>query len=95
MKEALIGAVVYIFGERFNTNDGIHNVHMNQGNIRRYSGDDGVFQDGALLFQFRGAVPGFDKWVGIFLAFASQAVHTSENGGHAHITSRLERPPAW
>ncbi|KAI7974190.1 hypothetical protein EIK77_000136 [Talaromyces pinophilus] len=73
------GAVVYIFGERFNTNDGIHNVHMNQGNIRRYWGEDGVFQDGALLFHF----PAADKWVGIFLAFASQAVHTSENGGHA------------
>jgi uncharacterized protein YukJ len=73
------GAVVYIFGERFDTNNGIHNVHMNQGNIRRYSGDDGVFQDGALLFHF----PETHKWVGIFLAFASQAVHTSENGGHA------------
>ncbi|GLA30100.1 hypothetical protein AnigIFM63604_007527 [Aspergillus niger] len=72
-------AVVYIFGERFNTNNGIHNVHMNQGNIRTYSGDDGVFQDGALLFHF----PEADKWSGIFLAFASQAVHTSENGGHA------------
>jgi uncharacterized protein YukJ len=73
------GAVVYIFGERFDTNNGIHNVHMNQGNIRRYSGDDGVFQDGAFLFHF----PETHKWVGIFLAFASQAVHTSENGGHA------------
>ncbi|RAL10716.1 uncharacterized protein BO97DRAFT_372015 [Aspergillus homomorphus CBS 101889] len=73
------GAVVYIFGERFSTNNGIHNVHMNQGNIRRYSGDDGVFQDGALLFHF----PKDDEWIGIFLAFASQAVHTSENDGHA------------
>ncbi|KAL5358809.1 hypothetical protein BJX96DRAFT_163998 [Aspergillus floccosus] len=72
-------AVLYIFGEKFNTNDGIHNVHMNQGNIQRYSGDDGVFQDGALLFHF----PEADKWAGIFLAFASQAVHTSENDGHA------------
>ncbi|KAF4161550.1 hypothetical protein CNMCM6936_003391 [Aspergillus lentulus] len=73
------GAVVCIFGEQFNTNDGIHNVHMNQGNIRRYSSDDGVFLDGALLFHF----PESDKWVGIFLAFASQAVHTRENDGHA------------
>ncbi|KAJ0417621.1 hypothetical protein BJY00DRAFT_289275 [Aspergillus carlsbadensis] len=73
------GAVVYIFGEQYESKNGIHNVHMNQGNIRRYSGDDGVFQDGALLFHF----PESDKWIGVFLGFASQAVHTSEDGGHA------------
>ncbi|KAJ5505362.1 Protein of unknown function DUF2278 [Penicillium expansum] len=72
-------AVVYIFGERYDSNDGIHNVHMNQGNIKKYSGDDGVYQDGALIFHF----PETKKWVGIFLAFASQAVHTSEDTGHA------------
>jgi uncharacterized protein YukJ len=73
------GAVVYIFGEQYESQNGIHNVHMNQGNIRRYSGDDGVFQDGALLFHY----PESDNWMGIFLAFASQAMHTSEDGGHA------------
>ncbi|RAH48795.1 uncharacterized protein BO95DRAFT_489101 [Aspergillus brunneoviolaceus CBS 621.78] len=73
------GATVYIFGEQFNTQDGIHNVHMNQGNIPRYSGDDGVFQDGALIIHF----PRSNQWVGIFLAFASQAVHTSEVDGHS------------
>ncbi|KAK4865589.1 hypothetical protein LT330_009377 [Penicillium expansum] len=72
-------AVVYIFGERYDSDDGIHNVHMNQGNIEKWSGDDGVYQDGALIFHF----PETDKWVGIFLAFASQAVHTSEDTGHA------------
>jgi uncharacterized protein YukJ len=80
VKQAIAeGAVAYIFGEQYDSGEGIHNVHMNQGNIRRYSGDDGVFQDGALLFHF----PESDKWLGIFLAFASQAVHTSEDGGHA------------
>ncbi|KAL3458983.1 hypothetical protein BJX64DRAFT_265553 [Aspergillus heterothallicus] len=73
------GAVVYIFGEQYESHSGIHNVHMNQGNIRRYSGDDGVLQDGALLFHF----PESDKWTGLFLAFGSQSVHTTEDGGHA------------
>ncbi|KIA75379.1 hypothetical protein HK57_00143 [Aspergillus ustus] len=80
LNEAIFeGAAVYIFGEQYHSKDGIHNVHMNQGNIPRYSGDDGVFQDGALIFHF----PETDKWIGIFLAFASQAVHTDEDEGHA------------
>ena len=41
-------------------------------------GDDGVWQDGALLFHF----PAEDRWVGIFLAFQSQAWHTDDMTGH-------------
>jgi uncharacterized protein YukJ len=46
------GAIVYIFGEQYNSQDGMHNVHMNQGNIAMYSGDNRVFQDRALVFYF-------------------------------------------
>ncbi|KAL4734484.1 hypothetical protein BDV11DRAFT_212736 [Aspergillus similis] len=49
------------------------------GNIAMYSGDDGVFQDGALVFYF----PESHQWLGVFLAFASQAVHTGDGSGHA------------
>ncbi|KAL4788198.1 hypothetical protein BJX76DRAFT_200016 [Aspergillus varians] len=74
-------ATVYLFGERYDSDSpgGIHNVHMNQGNIAKYARDDGVFQDGGLLFHFSDS----DKWIGVFLAFASQAVHTSNETGHA------------
>ena len=34
---------------------GVHDVHQNQGNIRRYQRDDGVWQDGGLLVQTRHA----------------------------------------
>ncbi|KAJ5669893.1 hypothetical protein N7462_010963 [Penicillium macrosclerotiorum] len=72
-------ADIYIFGEPFNDRKGIHNVHMNQGNIEKYADDDGVFQDGGLLINY----PDSDRWVGVFIGFASQAVHTDDETGHA------------
>ncbi|RHZ46403.1 uncharacterized protein CDV56_102829 [Aspergillus thermomutatus] len=72
-------AEVYLFGSRFNTRDGIHDVHMNQGNKGRWQEDDGVFQDGALLIHFTDS----GRWVGVFLGFASQAAHTDDRTGHA------------
>ena len=50
---------------------------MNQGNVAPL-GDDGVWQDGGLLMQF----PSTNQWVGIFLAFQSQAWHTDDQTGH-------------
>ncbi|KAJ6109112.1 hypothetical protein N7486_001346 [Penicillium sp. IBT 16267x] len=75
-------AHIYLFGARFNTRDGIHNIHMNQGNAHKFKRDDGVFQDGGILINY----PNSDRWVGVFLGFASQAVHTDDKTGHA-ITS--------
>jgi uncharacterized protein YukJ len=72
-------AEIYIFGSRFNTRNGMHDVHMNQGNIKKFSHDDGTFQDGGLLIHYKET----GQWTGIFLAFASQAVHTDDESGHA------------
>ncbi|GAA0565865.1 hypothetical protein GCM10010172_56890 [Paractinoplanes ferrugineus] len=63
---------------RFSPGNGVHDVHMNQGNSGRFADDDGVFQDGALLLHF----PADDTWVAIFLAFQSQSVHTDDTTGH-------------
>lgn len=90
-------AVVYAFGERwgpenesdkifhFRPGNGVHDIHMNQGNVERFAGDDGVWQDGALLLYF----PSTDQWVAIFLAFQSQSWHTYDANGHTIVT-----PPA-
>ncbi|RAK98804.1 uncharacterized protein BO80DRAFT_411896 [Aspergillus ibericus CBS 121593] len=72
-------ADVYLFGSRFNFGNGIHNIHMNQGNIPSFQHDDGVWQDGGMIFHS----PREGKWVGVFLAFASQAAHTDDEEGHA------------
>jgi Uncharacterized conserved protein len=84
-------AVVYAFGQRwgpegttkdkvfnFLPGNGVHDIHMNQGNVPPFLGDDGVWQDGGLLFQF----PSTDQWVAVFLAFQSQAWHTDDRTGH-------------
>ena len=84
-------ALVYAFGERwgpeagvkdkyfgFLPGNGIHDIHMNQGNSGRFTGDDGVFQDGGLLVHF----PDQHEWTAIFLKFQSQAWHTDDRTGH-------------
>jgi uncharacterized protein YukJ len=85
-------AAVYAFGERwgpesavkdkyfgFLPGNGIHDIHMNQGNSGRFKDDDGVFQDGGMLVHF----PDQQQWVGVFLKFQSQAWHTDDVTGHA------------
>jgi uncharacterized protein YukJ len=85
-------ALVYAFGERwgpesnvrdkifgFKPGNGVHDIHRNQGNSERFRGDDGVWQDGGLMLRIGG------RWVGIFLAFQSQAWHTDDTTGHAIV----------
>jgi uncharacterized protein YukJ len=88
-------ALLYAFGERwgpenkkdpyfgFRPGNGIHNIHMNQGNAPQFAGDNGVWQDGALLIHF----PDADQWVGVFLAFQSQSWHTDDQTGNAIIST--------
>ncbi len=94
-------AVVYAFGERwgpepttadryfgFLPGNGIHDIHMNQGNVGRFVEQDGVWQDGGLLLYFPalrepdGTERFPAQWVAIFLAFQSQAWHTDDRTGH-------------
>ncbi len=70
-------ATVYLFGEPFD--GGIHDVHMNQGSKARFKKYNGVWQDGGIILHF----PDENRYAAIFLAFASQAVHTDEMTGHA------------
>jgi uncharacterized protein YukJ len=85
-------ATVYAFGQRwgpdqanpdptfgFSPGNGVHDIHMNQGNSAQFAGDDGVWQDGGLLIRFAGT----PRWVAIFLAFQSQSWHTDDTTGHA------------
>ncbi|MGH8905480.1 MAG: DUF2278 family protein [Egibacteraceae bacterium] len=84
-------AVLYAFGERwgpeatkrdkifsFLPGNGVHDIHMNQGNAGRFAGDNGVWQDGGLLVHF----PDPNQWVAVFLAFQSQAWHTDDVTGN-------------
>ncbi len=74
---------IYAFGAQYTTGNGIHDIHMNQGNPKAdHSGDNGIWQDGLLVF----SMPGFGmgsgtaQWVAIFLAFQEQVWSTDESG---------------
>ncbi|KAL2857363.1 hypothetical protein BJY01DRAFT_261988 [Aspergillus pseudoustus] len=72
-------ADVYLFGSRGSSGRFMHKMHMNQGNVRKYRSDDGVSQDGGLIIHFQRT----NSWIGFFIGFASQAVHTDDQTGHA------------
>ena len=97
------GARLYAFGERwgpeadvedkvfgFRPGNGVHDIHMNQGNSGSFRGDDGVWQDGGLVLH----LPAASRWVGVFLAFQSQAWHTDDTTGHASRVCRAARSRA-
>jgi uncharacterized protein YukJ len=60
---------------KFSPGNGIHDIHMNQGNTGKYKKDNGIYQDGALVFLFPGA-----KHRAFFFAFQSQSFETDDNG---------------
>ena len=83
-------AFVYVFGEPFSdagengSIQGMHDIHMNQGNHSDFADDDGVYHDGGLIFHF----PERQRFVAFFLVFQSQALHTDDQTGHALPGSR-------
>jgi uncharacterized protein YukJ len=104
-------ARVYAFGQRwgpepgvpdkvfgFSPGNGVHDIHMNQGNSQQFRRDDGVWQDGGLLLHYPGSTPsgarGQGQWVAVFLAFQSQAWHTDDQTGHAISGPGPEPDPA-
>jgi len=76
--------VIYAFGSSFADSgkvDGIHDIHMNQGNPvggagGGFSGDNGVWQDGALFIN----LPSKGTWTAIFIAFQSESWTTDASG---------------
>ncbi|MED1287805.1 DUF2278 family protein, partial [Bacillus mycoides] len=72
---------IYAYGEKIP--HGIHDVHMNQGNVEEHREDDGIWQDGGLLLHFKNT----NEWVAIFLAFQSQSWCTDDEG---HLTKPVE-----
>jgi uncharacterized protein YukJ len=82
------GSVLYAFGERwgpekkrkdkyfrFIPGNGVHDIHMNQGNSGKWARDNGANQDGCLLFSYPNS-----SWQAYFFAFQSQTFNTDDNG---------------
>ena len=61
--------------KEFGTKDGMHDIHMNQGNApNEHDEDNGVFNDGGLLLRFP------DRVSGLFFRFKTQFLPTDANG---------------
>ena len=86
-------ATVYAFGSAFADGgvvDGIHDIHMNQGNPVSgggksnggHGGDNGVWQDGALFLEMGGV------WTAVFLAFQTESWTTDAAGDPAATVHR-------
>lgn len=105
-------AAIYAFGERwgpepqtkdkyfgFLPGNGIHDIHMNQGNSGSFVSDDGVWQDGGFIIHYpairdeNGVERWPEQWVGLFLAFQSQAWHTDDKTGHTISAPEPGQPP--
>ncbi len=63
---------------KFLPGNGVHDIHMNQGNDPGHARDDGGFQDGCLIFEYPGG-----KYRAFFMAFQSQSFNTDDKTGHA------------
>lgn len=101
------GGELYAFGAKFDRNlhkpidiefgntdglHGIHDIHLNQGNVGAHSEDNGAFHDGGLLLAFP------DRYLGLFLGFQTQRIPTDAAGnaapGATAISQILDRDPA-
>ena len=86
------GGEIYAFGAKFDQNlhkpidtefgntdglHGIHDIHMNQGNVGQHAGDNGVFHDGGFILKFP------DRYLGLFLGFQTQRIPTDAAGNAA------------
>ncbi len=68
---------VLVFGDRFKTNDGMHDVHYNQGDPddSQWFKSNGIWQDGAVLFLSKTGVLS-----AILTRFPNQSMNTDTNG---------------
>jgi uncharacterized protein YukJ len=86
------GGEIYAFGAKFDQNlhkpidiefgntdglHGIHDIHLNQGNVGAHAGDNGAFHDGGLILSFP------DRHLGLFLGFQTQRIPTDAAGNAA------------
>jgi uncharacterized protein YukJ len=71
----------------FGTKQGMHDIHMNQGNPPgRFEKDNGTFQDGGLILKFA------NRYVGLFLRFQTQWLPTDDRTGNRLPQAKLIPP---
>ena len=73
-------SVLYVFGSAYADGgvvDGIHDIHMNQGNpLNDHANENGIWQDGAVFV----SLPSQGTWTALFLAFQTESWTTDGSG---------------
>ena len=71
------GDKVFVFGQFFNTGNGVHDIHQNQGDplASNFSLSNGIWQDGATIVQKADGT-----FVGFFNKFETQSFKTDSQG---------------
>ncbi|KAJ2904331.1 uncharacterized protein MKZ38_008247 [Zalerion maritima] len=98
LKQAIAdNSKVYLWGEQFDDKTGIHQIHMNQGNLAPYNRENGTWQDGGFMVQNKDPSAGGGRaWHAVFLAFGVQVPDTTYPDGEpaagAKNLSRLLEP---
>jgi len=71
---------IFAFGSAYSDKgkvDGIHDIHMNQGNpLNNHGSDNGIWQDGALFIH----QPTTQTWTAVFIAFQTESWNTDNSG---------------
>ena len=75
----------HVFG--FIPGNGIHDVHMNQGNRDEHRHDNRIWSDGGLIIH----EPIRDRWSAFFLAFQTQSSHTDDHGDPIVVPDQSNR----
>ena len=60
----------------FTPGNGIHDIHMNQGNMDEHRHDNGSWADGGIMFSTNDGA----QWCAVFLAFQTQSWETDDAG---------------
>lgn len=78
-------SMIYAFGSAYADSgavDGIHDIHMNQGNpLGGHGSQNGIWQDGALFVNLGSSVAAQASWNAIFIAFQTES-WTTDNAGN-------------
>ncbi len=79
------GGTIYAFGSAYadpTGANGVHNIHMNQGNPPgTFEKDNGLWQDGALFI----SLPASNAWTALFIAFQTESWTTDDAGNPVEL----------
>ena len=78
VKEAILNKdiEIFIFGNLYDNEKGIHDIHMNQGSQSPHNINDRANNDGGVFFYNSKT----KKWTSLFIMFENQTLHTDEYG---------------